>query len=172
MDVTGTWTSMQSNPALQNPSKKVSTKASCMLCRIGCRTDSGSHISQLLVLPPSHQDDVNALIATLSTSNMELHLNSLTEFHNRYYNSATGEASALWIFNTLNSIALESGKPGVTVTTFAHSWVQSSVIVRIDGATSGPVTILGSHQDSINLEFPALGRAPGADDVRHFGISF
>ena len=101
---------------------------------------------------------------------MESYLNRLTEFNNRYYNSATGEQSAQWIFDTLTSIA--SGEPGVTVAKFTHSWRQFSVIARIEGATSGPIAILGSHQDSINLVSPETGRAPGADDVRHFGISF
>ena len=45
MDVTGTWTRMQSNPALHSGSKKVSTKAICTLCSICCGTDSRSHIS-------------------------------------------------------------------------------------------------------------------------------
>jgi len=96
---------------------------------------------------------------------MESYLSSLTEFNNRYYKSPTGQESAQWIFDKLAAIVSESGKPGVTVTKFEHSWVQFSVIVRIEGATPGPVTILGSHQDSINLASPDTGRAPGADDV-------
>jgi leucyl aminopeptidase len=95
---------------------------------------------------------------------MELNLKSLTAFNNRYYRSTTGQQSAQWIFNRLTGIA--AGKSGVTVTKFAHTWVQFSVIARIAGTTSGPVAILGCHQDSINLSDPFNGRAPGADDVR------
>lgn len=95
---------------------------------------------------------------------MQSNLNNLTAFNNRYYNSATGRQSAQWIFNTLAKMA--SGKPGVTVTKFTHWWTQFSVIARIAGTTAGPVTILGCHQDSINLNAPSTGRAPGADDVR------
>lgn len=95
---------------------------------------------------------------------MQSNLDSLTAFNNRYYTSTTGQQSAQWIFDTLTAIA--DGQPGVTVTEFAHSWVQFSVIARIDGSTSGPVTILGCHQDSINLKSPEDGSAPGADDVR------
>ena len=94
---------------------------------------------------------------------MQANLNSLTAFNNRYYKSTTGQQSAQWIFNTLTGIA--AGKPGVTVTKFTHSWVQFSVIAKIAGTTSGPVTILGCHQDSINSNSPTSGRAPGADDV-------
>ena len=94
---------------------------------------------------------------------MQSYLTTLTAFNNRYYKSTTGQQSAQWIFNTLTGIA--SGKQGVTVTKFSHSWVQFSVIARIAGTTSGPVTILGAHQDSINLNSPTSGRAPGADDV-------
>ena len=103
---------------------------------------------------------------------MESYLDTLTAFNNRYYNSPTGLQSAQWIYDTLTGIASESGRSGVKVTKFKHPWLQFSVIARIEGTTPGPVTILGSHQDSINLKAPKTGRAPGADDVRCFGIPF
>lgn len=99
---------------------------------------------------------------------MQSYLKNLTAFNNRYYRSTTGQQSAQWIFDQLTTIA--SGKPGVTVAKFTHSWVQFSVIARIAGTTSGPVTILGCHQDSINLSSPSSGRAPGADDVRSISL--
>ena len=126
--------------------------------------NSKSLITWLPVPPPSHQSAVHALIADLSLSNMQSNLKSLTAFNNRYYKSTTGQQSAQWIFDKLTTIA--AGKSGVTVTKFTHSWIQFSVIARIAGTTSGPVTILGCHQDSINLNSPSSGRAPGADDVR------
>lgn len=95
---------------------------------------------------------------------MQSNLDSLTAFNTRYYKSTTGQQSAQWIFDTLAEMA--RGKSGVTVTKFTHSWAQFSVIARIAGTTSGPVTILGCHQDSINLSARSTGRAPGADDVR------
>ena len=95
---------------------------------------------------------------------MKSSLDTLTAFNNRYYKSTTGQQSAQWIFDKLTSIA--SGKSGITVTKFTHTWTQFSVIAKIAGTTSGPVTILGCHQDSINLQTPTTGRAPGADDVR------
>jgi len=103
---------------------------------------------------------------------MKSYLNTLTAFNNRYYNSATGRDSAQWIFDKLTNITSESGRSGVTVTKFKHTWLQFSVIARINGTTPGPVTILGSHQDSINLVSPETGRAPGADDVRCFELLF
>ena len=45
MDVTETWTGMQSNPALQKSSEKVSTTVTCTSCRGGCVVDSGSRTS-------------------------------------------------------------------------------------------------------------------------------
>lgn len=51
------------------------------------------------------------------------------------------------------------------MTAFTHSWTQSSTIARIPGTSStGAVTIIGAHMDSINLSSPTSGRAPGADD--------
>ena len=51
-----------------------------------------------------------------------------------------------------------------TVSASKHLWVQSSVIARISGESDCPVTILGAHMDSINLDNPVNGRVPGADD--------
>jgi len=167
MDVTETWASMQSDPALRKPSEKVSTMATCRLVAVVVERTT-SHALQSSVPPPSHQSAVKTLLATLSTSNMKSYLNNLTAFNNRYYTSPTGRDSAQWIFDKLTNITSESGKSGITVKKFTHPWVQFSVIARINGTTSGPVTILGSHQDSINLKSPQTGRAPGADDVRCF----
>ena len=96
-------------------------------------------------------------------------MNSLTAFNNRYYDSTTGRDAAEWIFDKLIEIA--GGKFGITVTKFIHDWAQFSVIVRIDGTSASPVTILGCHLDSINPSDPMDGRAPGADDVRFVLVS-
>ncbi|KAI0705679.1 Zn-dependent exopeptidase [Earliella scabrosa] len=112
--------------------------------------------------PPSHADEINSILSTLSTSNMESYLNNLTAFNNRYYDSATGKAASQWIFDTLTSFI--GDRSDVTVSKFTHSWQQFSVIARFEGTTSGPVTIIGAHEDSINLSSPSSGRAPGADD--------
>ena len=53
----------------------------------------------------------------------------------------------------------------MTVSLYSHSFVQSSIIAKIPGTdATGQVTIIGAHMDSINLDSPTSGRAPGADD--------
>ncbi|KAF9269163.1 Zn-dependent exopeptidase [Marasmius fiardii PR-910] len=112
---------------------------------------------------PSHQTQVKPILSTLSISNMQSSLSSLTAFNNRYYRSSTGADASNWILSKVNSII--SGRSDITASQFTHSWVQSSVIVKIAGTSaSSPVTILGGHLDSINLNNPTGGRAPGADD--------
>lgn len=59
---------------------------------------------------------------------------------------------------------LAASRSDITVSAFTHSWTQFSIIAKIPGKTSGPVTIVGAHMDSINLSNPTSGRAPGADD--------
>ena len=51
----------------------------------------------------------------------------------------------------------------MTVKSFAHSWTQFSIIATIPGKSTATV-VLGAHQDSINLNNPSAGKAPGADD--------
>ncbi|CAE6350850.1 unnamed protein product [Rhizoctonia solani] len=112
---------------------------------------------------PSRQTAVNALLPSLSTTNMNSYLTKLTAFNNRYYKASTGLQASNYIYDTLSRFA--SGKSGVTITKFSHSWTQQSIIAKISGSsTSAPTVILGAHEDSINLSNPTSGRAPGADD--------
>ncbi|KAK7033700.1 hypothetical protein VNI00_012700 [Paramarasmius palmivorus] len=77
---------------------------------------------------------------------------------------ATLTTSSDWVLNRAKTIA--TGRADITVTQFKHNFAQStsSVITRIAGSASGPVTIVGAHLDSINMANPVNGRAPGADD--------
>ncbi|KAG8795387.1 hypothetical protein FRC12_015213 [Ceratobasidium sp. 428] len=112
---------------------------------------------------PSKSTQVKSIISTLSTSRMQSSLSTLTAFNNRYYKSTTGNDASTWIYNQLVSIA--NGKSGITVSKFTHSWTQFSVIAKLNGAsTTAPAVIIGAHEDSINLNNPTSGRAPGADD--------
>ncbi|KDN35196.1 hypothetical protein RSAG8_11771, partial [Rhizoctonia solani AG-8 WAC10335] len=111
---------------------------------------------------PSCQTAVNALLPSLSATNMNSYLSRLTAFNNHYYQRAHGLRRAT-IYNTLSGFA--SGKSGMTVTKFSHSWTQQSIIAKIAGSsTTTPSVILGAHEGSISLSDPTLGYAPGADD--------
>ncbi|KAF5374205.1 hypothetical protein D9758_004640 [Tetrapyrgos nigripes] len=112
---------------------------------------------------PSHQSAVSALINTLSTSNMQSTLSKLTAFNNRYYRSSTGQQASQYILDTVTQLA--NSRSDINVSPFTHSWSQFSIIAKIPGSkASSPVTIIGAHMDSINLQSPTNGRAPGADD--------
>lgn len=43
---------------------------------------------------PTHQDEVNAVIATLSIENLKADLETLTAYNNRYYKAPTGAQAA------------------------------------------------------------------------------
>ncbi|KAH9937807.1 Zn-dependent exopeptidase [Epithele typhae] len=111
---------------------------------------------------PSHSSAVTPILNTLSTSNMNSWLSTLTAFNNRYYTSTTGKQASQWIYDTLASIT--ASRSDITVSKFTHSWAQFSVIVHVAGKSSGALTVVGAHEDSINLNSPSSGRAPGADD--------
>jgi bacterial leucyl aminopeptidase len=96
---------------------------------------------------------------------MRKHLETFTAFHTRYYKSSTGVASAKWLYSQVESTITSSGadKHGASVRMFEHPWGQSSIIATIPGQSNKTI-VIGAHQDSINLFFPALFAAPGADD--------
>ncbi|KAF6753089.1 Zn-dependent exopeptidase [Ephemerocybe angulata] len=133
--------------------------------KIASARTSGDVSIQQTYAAPSHQTAVKAILATMTSANMQTYLTTLTAFNNRYYKSATGASASTWIANTAKDIATKYGRTDVEVSLFAHSFVQSSIIVRIPGTnTANPRVLLGAHMDSINLSNPTSGRAPGADD--------
>ncbi|KIY71847.1 hypothetical protein CYLTODRAFT_440945 [Cylindrobasidium torrendii FP15055 ss-10] len=112
---------------------------------------------------PSHQDAVNDILDTVSIDNMKKYLDGLIAFNNRYYDSDTGAEASTYIRDTVADII--EGKEGVNVSLYKHSkWKQPSIIAKIAGSDADtPVTIIGAHMDSINLD-DTSGPAPGADD--------
>ncbi|OJD33761.1 leucyl aminopeptidase [Diplodia corticola] len=105
---------------------------------------------------------VNTLISSLSTSNMQTNMQGLTGFTNRYYRSSTGSQAATWLKNRVQS-TIDAAGGGGTVEFFTHSWSQSSIIAKVPGKSEATI-VVGSHFDSINLNNPSSGSAPGADD--------
>ena len=108
---------------------------------------------------------VKSLAKNLSKKNMRAHLETFTAFHTRYYKSPYGVESAKWLFEQVNNTIATSGadKYGTFVRRFDHEWGQFSIIATIPGKSNKTV-VIGAHQDSINLFFPAFLAAPGADD--------
>ncbi|KAI8815942.1 uncharacterized protein EV422DRAFT_336675 [Fimicolochytrium jonesii] len=119
----------------------------------------------------THQTLVKDLIGQISQDNLKTFLTSFsTVAINRYYRATYGQQSAQWLFNQLQAEADKSnrsGGPNVTVSKFAHSWAQFSVIATIQpppGVTNKEEVVIGAHQDSINGANPMRGKAPGVDD--------
>jgi len=112
---------------------------------------------------PTHQSIVTPLLARIDKTRYSTLLTSLsTSFRNRYYSAQTGLDSANWIFNQVSTVA--ANRSDITVSKFAHTWLQPSIIAKIAG-TSGTreIVILGAHEDSTAAGMPT-GSAPGADD--------
>ena len=94
---------------------------------------------------------------------MKTNLDKFSSFHNRYYKANYGKESSAWLLTQVQDIITKAGATNVNASAFKHSWVQSSIVVRIPGKSANTV-VVGAHQDSINLDNPTAGRAPGADD--------
>jgi len=118
-----------------------------------------------------YQRVVSEITPRISIPRMEQFINEFSTFNNRYYTSQTGAQSSAWLQEQAQAVAnaaVANGYPGtVTVQAFTHTWLQNSVIARIEGSDptqKTQVLVLGAHQDSVNSGSPAAGRAPGADD--------
>jgi leucyl aminopeptidase len=124
---------------------------------------------RLLEVPNTltQQTLVNSIVAGRNTDLMKAVLTPLSKYFTRYYTTDTGRQSSEWLMGQIQDVVTKNNPKGlkVTVTPFKHSWVQSSIIARIEGLNGNQETVIaGGHQDSINQSNPRKGRAPGADD--------
>lgn len=120
-----------------------------------------------------HQESLHKVIEQVNVSSIEENLLTLTSFHTRYYRSSSGAAASKWIQGTLEKYASTASKGwNISVTPFPHSWVQNSIIVRLEdrnaskhvNSRANGIVIIGAHIDSVNWINPWFGRSPGADD--------
>ncbi len=114
---------------------------------------------------PVYNETLAPAMRSLSKKNMRDHLVKFTSFYTRYYKSSYGAESSAWLFDQVNKTINDSGaaKHGAFVKAFSHPWGQNSVIATIPGKSNRTI-VVGAHQDSINLFFPSVLAAPGADD--------
>ncbi|KAM9927000.1 hypothetical protein OXX59_002834 [Metschnikowia pulcherrima] len=105
---------------------------------------------------------VTSLLGKIDVDAVKANLAKFTSFYTRYYKSATGVESAEWLYAQVSELV--KTVPGATVTKIEHGgWDQFSIVASIPGKSTDKV-VVGAHQDSINLLFPNLLGAPGADD--------
>jgi len=109
--------------------------------------------------------DIPELISQLSAGEIAATITQLSDFYTRYYRANTGAAAAKTIHDRYTAYA--AGAPHIQVQYVEHTWLQPSVIARIEGIGSNAdeIVILGGHEDSIlNSFWDPAGEAPGADD--------
>jgi bacterial leucyl aminopeptidase len=122
-----------------------------------------------------HQKTLHKLIKQVNVSSIEENLLKLTSFHTRFYRTSSGAAASEWIQSVLEGYQSTASKGwNITIKPFEHSWVQNSIIVRLEDTNNTNkevyedakegVMILGAHLDSVNWLNPWWGRSPGADD--------
>lgn len=129
-------------------------------------------ITTLKSLPPVYnyptevvQSEIVApLLEKIDIDRVKSNLGQFTSFYTRYYKSSSGLDSANWLYGTVESLLARLPPKSFSLKKIHHNgWDQYSIVVSIFGKSEQKV-VVGAHQDSINLLFPNLLRAPGADD--------
>lgn len=112
----------------------------------------------------AHSDIVEPLLDQIDIESVRQNLANFTSFYTRYYKSETGLESANWLHAKISEIVAVLPSELVEIRKIHHSdWDQYLIVVLIKGKVAEKV-VVGAHQDLINLLFPNLLRAPGADD--------
>lgn len=93
------------------------------------------------------QSEIKPLLANLSKTGMQEHLEKFTSFHTRYYKSDYGRQSSEWLLQTVQNTIKAAGADeyGVKAEHFKHSWGQHSIIATIPGKSKSTV-VIGAHQ--------------------------
>jgi leucyl aminopeptidase len=111
----------------------------------------------------SFQDLVKGYLPTVDSKNIAATITKLSSYKTRYYTTQTGADAVAWLLSQYQHLA--GARTDVSFQLVEHTWLQPSLIVRIEGSdltVSAQTVILGGHIDSINNG--AAGVAPGADD--------
>lgn len=110
-----------------------------------------------------YDNEVREIFKSIDPDLMLKNLGKFTSFFTRYYKSDSGVESADWLYKQISKTT-KPVEDKVNITKIHHNgWDQYSIIVSIPGEVTDKV-VVGAHQDSINLLFPNLLKAPGADD--------
>lgn len=119
-------------------------------------------LSVILKEGPTRQTEVSRLLTELSSEKISETVRHLSSYPTRYYRDPAGKESAEWLYEEYKKIG--ASREDVKVSLFKHSWIQSSVIARIEGKgeRAKETVVIGGHLDSINHGGSDL--APGADD--------
>lgn len=111
---------------------------------------------------PAYSKIVANLNQKIDKELIKNNLAKFTSFYTRYYKSEHGVESANWLHEKVSNLVQDI--PSATVEKIKHNgWNQYSIIVSIPGVIKDKV-VVGAHQDLINLLFPNVLGAPGADD--------
>ncbi|KAJ6559485.1 peptidase [Mycena vulgaris] len=120
--------------------------------------------------PAPNSTIVRGVLAHLTTAEPQANLEHFTSYHNRYYDSDTGKASAEWLHARIvgytDALVSKTQKALISAEAIQHPWKQNSIVIRmapLNASLTDPVTIIGAHIDSLNHDGVLLG-APGADD--------
>lgn len=118
--------------------------------------------------PIDNSRTVDPWLAQVREENIYNTINHLSSYQNRYFASATGQASAEWIRDAWQALAgMRSDVTAELFTACGNCSTQPSVILTIEGSEfPDEIVVLGGHLDSINggAAGNPTQRAPGADD--------
>lgn len=111
----------------------------------------------------TESERVKAFLPQLEERGIRNFIKKFSSYHDRYYQSETGVASARWLASHWKK--LSNHRSDVRVQLIKHKkWAQESVVMTVLGSKKPEeIVILGGHGDSINQRHRG-GHAPGADD--------
>lgn len=131
---------------------------------------ASQHIAVTFPTGPSHQEEVNKIIASFLEPGAEARalafLTELTELNNRYYTGPQAAESSELIANHAQALIDNSSRTDASVVLLPNAFPQSNIVAYLEGsAPELESVVLGAHMDSIGSSFNSeTARAPGADD--------
>jgi len=109
-----------------------------------------------------YSGEVNQLFTRINPQMMWNNLSTLSNFKDRYANSANGQKAAYWLKAQVEGIAAEYQRDDVTIffVQTGDYYKQPSLVVKV-GTSDDPGIVVGGHMDTLSSRWE---NKPGADD--------
>lgn len=101
-------------------------------------------------------------MTNLNSPRVREFIEHFSSYHTRYYSSATGRSSQLWLLDEVES-SVQGYAGDASVFEVDHGYLQKSIVARLVGSDPSlrdEVVVIGAHLDSVNSRGSSLN-APG-----------
>lgn len=140
---------------LENKSKTMEQAAQRLIARSPAKLASVSMVDYVI----KHQKEVTQQLSRIEPNRIWDNLTHLTSYENRSASTDTGVATANWLKEQFDNMAIEYGRTDVKTYFVKTGWryKQPSLVTVIGKDLTNPAVVIGAHMDTLSGIMPGAG---------------